>query len=115
MKHFHHGLLVDFHDGAIGHRGFRAQAERLSRKATFAEEIAIVQNAYCGFLPDLRHNGESYLSFLYVINSIGRVALSKYRLLLKTSFDLSTAVDGGEECLSIKFDESLGCCHEWHD
>jgi hypothetical protein len=74
-----------------------------------------VQNANCGFLPDLRHNGEFYLSFLYVINSIGRVALSKYRLLLGKSLDLSTAVDGGEECLGIKFDESLGCCHEWHD
>jgi hypothetical protein len=26
----------------------------------------LVQNAYCGFLPDLRHNGEFYLSFLYL-------------------------------------------------
>jgi hypothetical protein len=35
-----------------------------------------------------------YLSFLYVKNSIGRVALSKYRLLFGKRFDLSAAVDG---------------------
>src|SRR5450755_4258643 len=31
---------------------------------------------------------------LYIENSVGRVALSKYRLLFWKSFDLSTAVDG---------------------
>jgi hypothetical protein len=66
VKHFHHGLLVDFHHGAIGHCGCGAQAERLPRKATFSEKIALVQNAYCGFLPDLRHNGEFNLSFLNI-------------------------------------------------
>jgi len=88
VKHFCHGLLVDFHHGAIGHCGCGAQAERLPRKATFSEEIALVQNADCGFLPDLRHNGELYLSCLYIKNSIGRVALSKERLLFGKSFDL---------------------------
>ena len=90
VKHFHHGLLFDSHHGAIGHCGCGAQAERLPCKATFSEEIALVQNAYCGFLPGLRHDGESYLSFLYIKNSIGRVALSKDRLLFGKSFDLST-------------------------
>src|SRR5580692_3324797 len=84
-------------------------------KATFSEEIALVQNAYCGFLPELRHNGEFYLSFLYIKNSIGRVALSKDCLLFGKNFDLSTAVDGRKECLSIKFDDVLGHRHEWHD
>src|SRR5260370_6317237 len=90
VKRFNHGLLVDFHHGAIGHCGCGAQAERLPCKAIFADEIALVQNAYCGFLPDLRHNGEFYLSFLYIKNSIGRVALSKDRLLFEKSFALST-------------------------
>jgi hypothetical protein len=40
---------------------------------------------------DLRHNGEFYLPCLYVKDPIGRVALSKYRLLLGKSFDLSAA------------------------
>jgi hypothetical protein len=86
-------------------------------KATLSEEIALVKNGYCGFLPDLRHNGEFYLSYLnlYIKNSIGRVALSKDRLLFGKNFDLSTAVDGRKECFSIKFDEVLGRCHEWHD
>ena len=82
MEHVIHGLLVDFHHGAIGHCGCGAQTERLPCKATFAEKITLVQNAYCGFLPDLRYNAEFYLSFLYVKDSIGRVALSKDRLLL---------------------------------
>ena len=43
-------------------------------------------------LPALRHNGEFYLSFLYVKNSIGRVALNKDRLLFGKSCDLPTAV-----------------------
>src|SRR6202790_389623 len=115
VEHFCHGLLVDFHHGAIGHCDCGAQAERLPCKATFSEEIALVQNANCGFLPDLRHNGEFYLSFLYIKNSIGGVALSKDRLLLGKSFDLSTAVDRRKECLSVEFDESLGRCHECHN
>jgi hypothetical protein len=64
MEHFHHGLLVDFHYGAINHCGCGAQAERLSREATFSEKITLVQNASCGFRPGLRHNGEPYFSFL---------------------------------------------------
>jgi hypothetical protein len=64
VKHFHHGLLVDSHHGAIGHCGCGTQTDRLPRKATFPEEIALVRNAYGGFLPDLRHNGEFYLPFL---------------------------------------------------
>jgi hypothetical protein len=66
VEHFIHGLFVNFHHGAIGHRGCGAQAARMSSEATFSEEIALFQNADCGFLPDLRHNGEFYLSFLYI-------------------------------------------------
>ena len=97
------------------HCGCGAQAEWLPCKAAFSEEIALVQNADCGFLPDLRHNREFYLSFLYIKNSIGRIALGKDRLLFGETFDLSTAVDGREEYLGIKLAESLGRCHEWHD
>jgi len=43
--------FVDSHYGAIGHCGCGAKSERLSRKATFSEEIALVQNADGGFLP----------------------------------------------------------------
>jgi len=71
VEHFIHGLFVNFHHEAIGHCGRGAQAARLSSEATFSEEIALFQNADCGFLPDLRHNGEFYLSFLYIKNSIG--------------------------------------------
>jgi len=94
VKHIHHVLLVDPHHRASGQCGGEAHAELLPCKATFAEESALVQNAYCGFLSDLRNHGEFYLSFLYVKNSIGRVALSKDRLPFSKSFDLSAAVDG---------------------
>jgi hypothetical protein len=114
MKHFDHGLLVDFHHGAIGHGGCGAQAERLPGKATFSEEIALIQNAYGGFLPGLRHNRESHLSFPYIKNGIGGVALSKDRLFFGKSFDLSTAVDGRKECLGVEF-EFLGGYHGRHE
>src|ERR1700737_4100299 len=90
------------------HRSCGAQAERLPCKATFSEEIALVQNAYRGFLSDLRHNGESYLSFLYIKNSIGQVTLSKDRLLFDKSFYLPTPVDGRKEGLGIEFADFLG-------
>jgi hypothetical protein len=93
MKHFHHGLLLDFHDGAIGHCGRGTKAKRLPRKAAFSEEIALVQIADGGFLADLRYDSEPYLSFLYVENSIRRTALSKDRLLFGKGFDLSSAVE----------------------
>jgi hypothetical protein len=90
VKHFHHGLLVDFHHGAIGHCGCGAQAESLPRKATLPKESTFAQDADCCFFPDLSHNGEFYFSFLYVKNSIGRIALSKGRLLCEKRCDLST-------------------------
>src|SRR6202167_4449187 len=66
MKHIIHGFLANFHHGAVGHCDCRAQAERLSCKATLPEEIALLQNADCGFLADLRNDDEFYLSFLYI-------------------------------------------------
>jgi hypothetical protein len=75
VKHFHHGLLIDSHHGAITHCGRGALAERLPCKANFSEEVGLVENACCGFLSPLRHNCESYLSFPYIKNGIGRVAL----------------------------------------
>jgi len=111
----HSGLLVNFHHGAICHCGCGAQAERLPCKATLPKEIATVQNADCGFLADLRHNGEFYLSFLYIENSIRRVALSKDRLLFCESFDLPATVDGRKESLGIELDEFFGRCNECHN
>src|ERR1700687_2946138 len=109
-------FLSIFTHGAIGHCGCGAQAERLPCKATFSEEIALVQNTDCGFLPDLRHNGESYLSFLDVKNSIGRVALNKNLLVLANGGDCPAAVYGRKECLGIEFAAFLGGyygCHDW--
>src|SRR4030095_8509107 len=97
VKHFHHRLLFDSHHGVVGHCGCGTHPERLSCKATFAEEIALVQNADSGFLPTLRHDGESYFPFLNIKNSIGRVALDKDRLLLWENHDPPSAVDGRKE------------------
>jgi hypothetical protein len=115
VEHFHHGLLIDSRHRAIGHCGCGTQAQWLPRKATFPEEIALVQNAYCGFLPDLRHNGEFYLSFLNIKNSIGRIALSKDRLLFGKSYDLPTTIDGRKEGLGIELAEFLGRYYGCHD
>ena len=81
MDHFHHGFLIDPHQRAVGYSGRGAHAKGLCCEATFSEEIALLQNAYCGFLPALCKNGELYLPSLYVKNRIGRVALRKDCLL----------------------------------
>ena len=94
VQDLHHGLLIDSHHRAIGHCGCGAQAERLPSKATFSEEIALVQNAYRGFLPGLRHNREFYFSPLYIKHSIGRVTLSKDCLLLGKACDCPSTVNG---------------------
>ena len=111
MEDFHHVFLGDLHHRAIDHCGCGEQAKGLPYKAALAEEIALVQNAYRGFLAGLRHNGESYLSFLYIKNSVGGVALNEDRLLLRKSSDLSTAVDGRKECIRIEFAEFLRLHH----
>ena len=85
VKHFHHRFLVDPHHRTIAHRGCGAQAERLPRKATLPEEIALVQNADGRFLPALRQDSEFYLSFPYIKDSIGGVALSEDGLLFGTA------------------------------
>src|SRR4029077_11882722 len=92
-----------------------AHADWLPCEATFSEESALVQDAYCGFLSDLRDNCEYYLSSLYVKNSIGRVALSKDRLPFSKIFDLPAAVNGRKECIGIELAEFLGRngCHDW--
>src|SRR5271168_1607707 len=108
MKHFHHVLFGDLHHRAIAHGGCGEQAESLPRKAPFSEKIALVQNAYRGFLPDLRYNSEFHLSFLYIKNSIRRVALCKDHLLIGKSSDLPAAVNGRKECLRIEFTGCLG-------
>ena len=85
VKRFHHGLLIDSHHPAIGHRSCGAQAQRLPGKTTFSEEIALVEDADCGFLPGLRHNREFYLSFIYVKDSVRGIALNEDRLPLEKS------------------------------
>jgi hypothetical protein len=60
-------------------------------------------------------NGEFYPSRLEIENGIGRTALSKDRLLLGKSFDLSTAVNGRKKGLGIEFPASLDRCHDWHN
>jgi hypothetical protein len=87
----------------------------LACKATFAEEIALVQNPDGGFLPNLRHNGKFYLSLLNIKNRIGRVTLSKYRRLFEKGHDLSAVVDGRKEGLGIEFDKFLGRFYERHN
>jgi aspartate ammonia-lyase len=62
-------------------------------KATFTEEVALVQNGDGGFLPALRHDRESYLPGLNIKHGIGRVALNKDPLLFGEIRDLPPAVD----------------------
>ena len=116
VNYIHHGFLLDAHYRAVGHRDRGAQAARLSCEGTVSEEITLVQNGYCGFLPAHRHNGESYLSLLYIENRISRVTLSKDHPFVRKGRDCSTAVDGREEGLEIEFAPFLGrghWCHGW--
>jgi hypothetical protein len=49
---------------------------------------------------------DTTMSFTFPSFIIGRVALSKDRLLFGKSFDLSTAVEGRKECLGIELTAS---------
>src|ERR1035441_10410857 len=115
VNDFHHGFLIDPHQRAIGHCGRSAHAERPCCEATFSEEIALIQNAYCGFLPARGQNGEFYLSPLYVENRIGRVALSKDCLFFGSGRDCPAAVDGRKEGLEVELVAFLDRCHGCHD
>ena len=56
--------------------------QRLAGQATFAEEIAGSQNCDDSFLALLGDNGPLGLAALNVKNSIRRIALSEYNLIL---------------------------------
>jgi hypothetical protein len=60
------------------------------------------RNADCGFLPISETTVRFTFPSFYIKNSIGRVALSKDRLLFGKGFDLPTTVDGRKECLGIE-------------
>ena len=55
-----------------------------------------------------RDDGESYLTFLNIKDSIGRIALNENRLLIGNVCDLAPTVDGRKECLGIEFATFLG-------
>src|SRR6267154_184705 len=78
----HHRLLLDMQKDAIGHRGCRRHAQKLTGKTAFSKEIAFAQNAKGCFSPAFRHNTELYLPLLDKKQSVGRIALSEYRALL---------------------------------
>ena len=76
MKCKPHCTVFDSHEFAICQRGCRVDAERLSCKATFSEEIARIQYGYRDFLAVLRDEVELYFALLDVKNRIARCASS---------------------------------------
>src|ERR1035438_1642361 len=113
--HFHHGFLIDSHHGAIGYCACRAHAEGPPCEATFAEESTLIQNAYCGFLPARRYNGEFDFSFLDIEHGVSDIPLNKDPLPLSGSCDCSTSVDGRKEGLEGELAAFLGRCNGCHD
>jgi NAD binding domain of 6-phosphogluconate dehydrogenase/X-Pro dipeptidyl-peptidase (S15 family) len=73
------------------------------RNLAKAETIASQGATYGGFFPCGRYNGEFYLSFLNIKNSVGGIALSENALLLGVRRYRPAVIDGRKKSLRIKF------------
>src|ERR1700730_7675680 len=90
----HHCLLLDMQKDAVGHRGCRRHAQKLTGKTAFSKEITFAQNAKGCFSPAFRDNAELYFPLLDKKQSVGRIALSEYRVLLLKRRHVPTLPNG---------------------
>jgi len=84
-------------------------------KARLPEELTVAQDAYCGFLSALRHDGKPDLSFLDAENRPGNVALHKDCLPFVKNHDIPASIDGWENFPGIERAGFSGCRCGRHD
>ena len=94
VENLDHRLLLDMQKDAVGHRGGRRHAQKLTGKTAFSEEITFAQNAQGCLSPTFRYNAELYLSLLDKKQSVGRIALCEYRFLLLNRRHIPTLPNG---------------------
>src|SRR4029450_8770222 len=66
VEHPDHCFFLKSKNGALGHRGRRRHAKRLSRQASFTKEIAAPQDRDNRFLPASGENRQLHLALLNV-------------------------------------------------
>src|ERR1700728_2127828 len=97
VKCKHHCLLVDSHEFAICHRDSRSHASRLSSKATFSEEISLVQYAQSCFFAARGYHCEPDPAFLNIEDRVSGIPLCEDCLFLGEGRDSPTRADNRKE------------------
>src|SRR4030095_14351947 len=75
VEHPDHCLFLKSKNGALGHRGRRRHAKRLSRQASFTKEISASQDRDNRFLPATGEDRQLHLALLNVKDRVGGTAL----------------------------------------
>src|SRR5450759_3454367 len=102
VKRFHHCRFLDSQNIAIGDRGRRLHAERLTSKATLSQKLALTQYADRCFLASLRDDGEFHLAILDVKHSVARIPLREDCLFLRKKHKVSALADRGKEYVGVE-------------
>src|SRR5579864_387963 len=108
MKRFHHGLLVDSHDGAIRHCSCRRHANKLPGKTTFSEKVSFTQYADRRFLASLRDHRESNFALLQIEHRIGGIPLCKDSLFRWKKRRVPALADGRKKSIGVELAGLLG-------
>jgi len=106
-----HRGLRDRRDDAILHRRCRRYASRMTIHATFAEELARLQNCDDRFLALLGQDSQLDPSFLNVKYRVGDVALLEHALIFMEFQYLLPRAHFGEKSLRVK--QITGCLSHW--
>src|SRR5437588_6427725 len=109
---------------AVCRCGCRRHMNELAGKPAFSKEISLAQYAQGRFFSGFRYNAELYLPLLDKKQSVRRIALSEYRVLLCKRHHIPTLPNGrkkgaGIEIKSFVFGRGLlsqkavltGCLH----
>src|SRR5437016_11150254 len=86
MQRPYHCFFVDSKDRALGHRGRRGHAKRLSREASFTKEISAPQDCDDRFLPPRGEDRQLHLALLDVKHRVRGTALREDEGFLSIPF-----------------------------
>src|SRR6266403_4280722 len=87
MQHPYHCFFFDSKDRALGHRGRRGHAKRLSGQASFTEKIPASQDCDDRFLPARGEDRQLHLTPLNVKHRVRRTALDEDGVFLPVLLD----------------------------
>ena len=84
----------------------------MTGQGALAEEVSLAYDCNGCLFANLGYNGQADFTFLDIKDSVGVVALRKYRLSFRNDDDFPAVADGREEDAGIKC--FLGCDGDSH-